>query len=121
MFAKLKTAALAALIGLGAVAAIPATAQADNIYLNYGNRHGGIGMQVGDYDRVDYRRHDRRYDRRYRECTPNRAIEKAERNGLRRARVVDVSRRTITVAGRKWGERVRMTFSRAPNCPVVRW
>lgn len=117
MFAKLKTAALAALIGLGAVAAIPATAQADNIYLNYGNRHGGIGMQVGDYDRVDYRRHDRRY----RECTPNRAIEKAERNGLRRARVVDVSRRTITVAGRKWGERVRMTFSRAPNCPVVRW
>jgi len=122
MFAKLKTAALSALIGLGVIAAIPATAQADNIYLNYGNGQSGFGVQIGDYDRVDYRRHDRRRDdRRYRECTPNRALEKAERNGVRRARVVDVNRRTITVAGRKWGERIHMTFARAPHCPVVRW
>lgn len=122
MFAKLKTAALSALIGLGAIAAIPATAQADNIYLNYGNGQSGFGVQIGDYGRVDYRRNDRRWDdRRYRECTPNRALDKAERNGVRRARVVNVNRRTITVAGRKWGERVQMTFARAPNCPVVRW
>jgi hypothetical protein len=123
MFTKLKTAALSAMIGLGTLAAIPATAQAEGLYLNYGTGHRsgvGIGVQVGDSDRYDYRdyRHDRRH---YRACTPNRAVDKAERYGVRRAHVVDVSRRTITVSGRKWGERVRMTFGRAPHCPVVRW
>lgn len=123
MLTKLKTAALSALIGLGTLAAIPATAQAEGVYLNYGNGHHngvGIGVQVGDFDRVDYR--DYRHDRRdFRGCTPHRALDKAERYGVRRARVIDVDRRTITVAGRKWGERVRMTFGRAPHCPVVRW
>lgn len=123
MFAKLKTAILSAVIGLGTLAAIPATAQADGLYLNYGGRHSGVGVgvHIGDYDRVDYR-WGHRYDRRdYRRCTPHRAVNKAERFGVRRARVVDVDRRTITVAGRKWGDRVRMTFGRAPHCPVVRW
>ena len=123
MLTKLKTAALSAMIGLGAIAAVPATAQAEGLYLNYGTGHRsgvGIGVQVGDYDRYDYR--DYRDNRRhYRACTPYRAVNKAERYGVRRAHVVDVSRRTITVAGRKWGERIRMTFGRSPNCPVVRW
>lgn len=117
MLTKLKTAALSALIGLGTLAAVPA-AQAEGVYLNYGGRHHsgvGIGVQIGDYDRYDYRGGYRRG------CTPYRAVDKAERYGVRRARVVDVSRRTITVAGRKWGERVRMTFGRAPHCPVIRW
>ncbi len=35
---------------------------------------------------------------RGRECSPNRALDKAERLGLRRARIVDVGRRTIDVA-----------------------
>ena len=65
MFTKLKTAALSAMIGLGTLAAIPAAAQAEGLYLNYGTGHRsgvGIGVQVGDYDRYDYRdyRHDRR-------------------------------------------------------------
>jgi hypothetical protein len=80
-------------------------------------------MQAGGYDRADYRgRHDYRDDRRGGwGCTPYRAVDKAERYGVRRARVIDVSRRTITVAGRKWGNPVRMTFGRAPSCPIVRW
>lgn len=123
MISKLKTAALSALIGLGAIAAMPAAAQAEGLYLNYGTGHhsgAGIGVQIGNYDRHDYR--DYRRDRRYhRACTPNRALDKAERLGLRRAHVVDVDRRTIEVAGRKYGERMRITFARAPNCPVVRW
>jgi hypothetical protein len=131
MFTRFKAAALSALVGLGAVAAIPATAQAQGAYLDYDGGNGvGIGMEFGGYDSADYRhgprrndrwddrRDDRRYDRR---CSPDRAVDKAERYGLRRARVVDVSHRTITVAGRKWGERVHMTFGRAPNCPIVRW
>jgi hypothetical protein len=116
MITKLKTAALSALIGLGAIAAMPAAAQAEGLYLNYGGHHGaGIGVQIGD--RYDYRQ-DRRH---FRFCTPDRAVDKAQRYGVRRARVVDVDRRTITVAGSKWGERVRMTFGRAPTCPIVRW
>ena len=117
MFAKLKTAVLSALIGLGTLAAVPATAQADGLYLNYGGSHSGVGVHIGDYDRVDWR-HRSHYRHR---CTPYRAVNKAERYGVRRARVIDVDRRTITVAGRKWGDRVRMTFGRAPHCPVVRW
>lgn len=116
MLTKLRTAALSAVISLGAIAAAPAVAQAEGVYLNYGG-HNGIGVQVGDYGRHHYR-HDRRH---FRACTPNRAVNKAERYGVRRAYVVDVNRRTITVAGRKWGERVRMTFGRSQDCPVVRW
>lgn len=123
MITKLKTAALSALIGLGAIAAMPAAAQAEGLYLNYGTGHHsgvGIGIQIGGYDRYDYR--DYRRDRRhFRGCSPQRALNKAERMGLRRAHVVDVDRRTIKVAGRKHGERVRITFARAPNCPIMRW
>jgi hypothetical protein len=118
MLTKLRNAALSALIGFGAIATMPATAQAEGVYLNYGTHSAGIGIQVGDYGRHHYR-HDRRHFRAA--CTPHRALNKAERYGVRRARVVDVNRRTITVAGRKWGERIRMTFGRSQNCPVVRW
>lgn len=123
MLAKLRTAAFSALIGLGAIAALPASAQAEGVYLNYGTGHGaGIGVQFGGYDRYDYRRHDRRHDHRYnRFCTPQRAVDKAARLGVRGARVVDVDRRTIQVAGRKYGQRVRLTMGRTPNCPVIRW
>jgi hypothetical protein len=119
MLTKLRTAAFSALIGLGAIAAMPAAAQAEGLYLNYGSGYGGsgFGVQVGDYGRHHYRP-DRRH---FRACTPQRAANKAERYGVRRARVIDVDRRTITVAGHKWGERVRMTFGRSANCPIVRW
>ena len=47
MLTKLKTAALSALIGLGTLAAIPATAQAEGLYLNYGaGHHSGVGIGV---------------------------------------------------------------------------
>ena len=36
MFSKLKTAALSAMIGFATLAAIPAGAQAEGLYLNYG-------------------------------------------------------------------------------------
>ena len=123
MFKTFKTAALSAMIGLGSFAAMPATAQADDVFLNFGGRHDGprLGVYLGDGDRADYRR-DYRYDRRnQRRCTPDRALDKAERLGLRRARVVDVDRRTIDVSGRRHGDRVRVTFARAPNCPIVHW
>ena len=142
MFDKIKTAALSALIGFSTLAAIPATAQAEGLYLNLGQGQPNVGVYIQDRDnnRWDNRndgwdnRNDGRWDNRNdgrwggrpggrwdRACSPDRAVDKAERMGLRRARIVDVNRRSITVSGRKYGERVAITFARAPNCPVVRW
>lgn len=62
---------------------------------------------------------DRRSERR--DCTPDRALDKADRMGLRRARVGDVGRRTISVTGRnRRGDRVVVTFDRRDGrCPVL--
>lgn len=125
MFSKLKTAALSAMIGFATLTAIPAGAQADGLYLNYGSGHHGadFGVQVEGYDRADYRGRHTYHDERRGGwgCTPYRAVDKAERYGLRRARVIDVSRRSITVAGKKWGRHVVLSFGRAPSCPIIRW
>lgn len=135
MLNTIKTAALSAVIGLGTLAAIPASAQAEGLYLNLGQGDPAVGIYVqnrdgGRWESNDDRRggarpddrwgrpHDNRWDRA---CSPDRALDKAERMGVRRARVVDVDRRTISVVGRKYGERIRLTFARAPNCPIVRW
>ncbi len=124
MFSKLRTAALSAMLGLGVFAALPTGAQADGLYLNFGGGgQAGAGFYMGGGDRLDYRHHRyHRYDRRdYRACTPQRAVNKAERFGVRRAHVVHVNRHAIKVAGRKHGGRVLITIGRAPNCPIVRW
>jgi hypothetical protein len=127
MFTKIKTAVASAFIGLSAIAAVPASAQESGIYLNFGGR----GDYFGDTYRDGYRYRDNyRYREGYREdrwdrdrwtrrCTPGRALNKAERMGLHRARIADVDRRTITVRGRSRGERVFVTFARAPHCPVI--
>ncbi|MBA3446973.1 MAG: hypothetical protein H0T56_05100 [Pseudaminobacter sp.] len=133
MFKTLKNAGLSALIAIGTLAAIPATAQADGLYLNFGgNNDARVGVYVGDNapkwhrrDRRDDRweRRDDRWERRHnrRGCSAERALNKAERIGLRRARIVDIDRRTITVRGRKYGDRVTVTFAKARNCPIVSW
>lgn len=124
MLTKIKALALSALIGLGGLAAIPATAQADNLYLGFGNGGAQFGMDINDGRGWDDGRgwnDDRRYPNRgWRACTPQRAVDKAWRMGLRNPRVVDVDRRTIEVRGQKRGNRVYVTFARAPNCPVIR-
>jgi hypothetical protein len=120
MLSKFKSAALCAAIGLGALATVPA--QADSLYLNFGGG-SGIGIETRDGHRRDWRddRHgwrDRR-DWRAGRCTPERALWKAERIGVRRARIEDVSRHSITVRGRSRGDRIWVTFGRAPSCPIV--
>lgn len=123
MLKTIRTATVAALIGLGAFAAAPATAQAGDFYLGIGGGHSRSGVELHFGDR-DYRRHHwDRHDHweRPRLCTPGRALRKAERMGIHRAYIRDVGRRYIRVGGRSHGERVRVTFARAPHCPVVRW
>jgi hypothetical protein len=135
MLNEIKIAAASALIGLGAITALPASAQESGIYLHLG---GGDepGTYFGDHVPRDYRygddyRDDRRWDRERwdrdrwdrdrwaRSCTPDRALDKAERMGIYRARIADVDGRTITVRGRSRGERVYITFARAPRCPII--
>jgi hypothetical protein len=118
MFTKIKTAALSALVGLGALAAVPATAQADSFYLGIGGHRPGVEFFVGD-DRYERRHWDRPSYRR--DCSPNRAVRKAERMGLRHVYVRNVNRNRIRVEGRDHGDRVRVTFARAPGCPVINY
>ena len=117
MFASLKTAAVSAMVAFSTLAAIPATAQAEGLYLNFGGKHDGFGVVIGQ-DGQRWHKRDR-WDRRPARCTPDQALDKAERIGVRRARIADVDNRTITVSGRSRGDRVYITFARAPRCPII--
>ncbi len=122
----LKTTLIAATLALAGGAA-----HADSIELRFGQ--GGPSVRMRDdcnpyRERCDYRgggSYDRRYDDRgaaRRECMPERALAKAQRMGVQRARIIDVGRRTIDVSGRsRHGERVVVSFGRWDrSCPVYR-
>lgn len=124
MLNTIRTMTLAALVGFGALAAAPAVAQADGIYLNFG-RHDDTRFGVYTGERRHGERHvrrdrgwDERRDRRS-FCSPDRALDKAERMGLRRARVVDVNRRVVRVSGLRHGNRVTIAFANDRGCPVA--
>jgi hypothetical protein len=122
MFNALRTAALSAFVGLGALASVPAVAHADGVYLNFGGHGDGrFGIYAGDREhRRDWRRDDWRRDHGWRRsCSPERALDKAERMGLRHARIIAVNRHVIKVAGRKYNDRVRVTFGRERGCPIL--
>ncbi|MBT9372551.1 hypothetical protein [Rhizobium sp. CSW-27] len=53
-------------------------------------------------------------------CAPWLAEDKAARMGLRRARVVDVNRRVVVVAGFDRHGRDRMVFANVRGCPLLR-
>lgn len=103
MLKTIQTAALAFAVTVTGFASAPVAAQADSLR---------ITIQP---ENVQYRPGPRG-----RECSPNRAVEKAWKLGLNRPRVTRVSRNTITVRGYQRGHSVRVLFARAPNCPVIR-
>lgn len=123
MFKIIKTAALSALIGFGALASMPASAQAQSggIYFGFGNAGPNVGLHFNDRGRHDYRgRHHRGRDH-YRGCSPREAVHKASRMGLRHARVVGANRHTVRVEGRGHGYRyASVTFANRHHCPVIR-
>lgn len=112
----LKTAALSMLIGFGVLAAAPATAQAGNLYFEFGS---------GNHADSGFRRHNHGQRFRHREftprrfCNPRRAVRKASRMGLRHARIHRIKRHKIVVKGWDHGYRARIVFARAPRCPVI--
>lgn len=101
----------------GIMMAMPAQAQVEL-------QIGPDGLRV---DRDRYRDCNPRYEdceiyrERPRICTESRALDKADRMGIRRARVESAGRRTIEVRGRdRRGNRVYVTFGRDRSCPVLR-
>ena len=89
MLNTLRTAAIASLIGISTLGAMPA--HADSLYLGMGDGRGDgrFGLYLGDNER-DYRRDRYRddyrdgrdeYRRSERRCTPERALYKAQRMG----------------------------------------
>jgi hypothetical protein len=107
----LAKAGLAALIAFSGFAAPLATASAAGSDVRILVQHPG-------HDRGwNGPRH--RPDRRD-NCSPRLAEDKASRMGLRRARVVDVSRRVVVVSGFDRGGRDRVVFANVRGCPLIR-
>jgi hypothetical protein len=111
MFKMIKIAALSTLLGLGAFAMAPASAQAGSLTIGVSS-HGVVFGHGPGWSHAGWQRHA---------CTPQRAVSKARRLGIRHARVRNVHRRTIRVSGQRHGRHVNVTFSRASGCPVIRW
>ncbi len=109
-------------LGFSAMTFTLPTASAQGVELNIGRDGPSLRLQDDNCNprREDCSR-DRRSDRRAdRGCTQDRALDKAERMGVRRASIVSMGRRTIEVRGRdRRGDRVRLTFGRVGNCPVL--
>lgn len=118
MFRLIKRTAIAAIVAGSAIAPLPVSAQ--SLELNIGP--DGPQMRVRDPDACNPRYENcYRGDRSMRRmCTEDRALDKAERMGLDRVRVVSAGRRTIEVRGRtEEGDRASVTFGRQPSCPVL--
>lgn len=118
MFTKfIRNACLAAAVSFGAIGASVAPSAANGI---------GFGITIGNGHVETQYRGDRGYRghraRRHhaRGCSPQRAVRKASRIGVHRARVIRAGRRGVAVAGRLRGDRVVVRFANRPNCPVSR-
>jgi hypothetical protein len=121
MFTAIRPLMLSALVGLAPMTLFPVAAQADGIYLNLGGQpdtrfgvYGGDRQDIRDWHRHREGRHWRRGF-----CSPERALDKAERMGLRHPRIVKLNRRVVRVAGRKYNGRVTVTFGNERGCPIA--
>jgi hypothetical protein len=114
---------LALAMGLTGLPLLSYAASAQDLELNLGD-NGGPKLRMReacDPNVQDCYARDRYMDRgEGRGCTEDRALDKAERMGIRHVRIEDAGRRTIDVRGRdRDGERVMLTFARAPGCPLL--
>ncbi|MHA6688270.1 hypothetical protein [Mesorhizobium sp. A556] len=103
---------LSEILGLGTLATVPATAQADSFHFGISSHGSSFGYHSAGYG------HGPRWDRRA--CTPRKALHKAQRIGVHRAHISSENWHTIRVSGRKHGHRINVTFAKAPHCPIIR-
>jgi len=106
MFGKrVKTLVLAAVIGIGSLAATSGQAAAGNVdfWIGIGP---GWGTHYGP-------------PRRHSVCKPRRAVKKAVNLGVRDVRVVRRNAKRVVVKGWRRGYPVRVVFANRRHCPVI--
>jgi hypothetical protein len=99
---SLKIAVFASLIGLTSQAVIPAQA---GLLAENARRFDSLVQQVASGGKQ--------------RCTPEAALQKAKRIGVRQAALVYVRFSAIGVTGQLNGNQIDVKFSREPNCPVL--
>lgn len=107
--------AIAAVLGLSTLAAIPATASARDTGIY-------IGVSGHRHHETYYHHHNPRHDRRgYREsCSSGQAEYKASRFGLRAAHVIRRTPGRVVVEGRRHHYHQRIVFANTRGCPIIR-
>ncbi|NLS04409.1 hypothetical protein HGP14_13715 [Rhizobium sp. P32RR-XVIII] len=105
---------LALALTLGGAAAPISFAQAQDLQF----RIGPDGVRIYDGDRDRYDRYDRYPDYR-RGCSPREAVMAARDSGLRRAEVVRVTDRSVTVRGWTRYGPDRIVFANRRGCPEI--
>jgi hypothetical protein len=108
MVNSLNIAMFAGLIGLASQAAIPAQAGV----LAQGTMRSAVGAAQSSDMPVQQVASGPR-------CTPEAALQKAKRIGIRKATLVYVRFNSIGVTGQLNGNRIDVKFSRDTNCPVL--
>lgn len=114
-------------LGLGFSIAAPVTAAnagSIDLYINSGDGH----LRLHNGPGIRYRHHTQRRNDygvrhypRQRICRPGRALHKAERRGVRHARIDRVGHRFVIVKGRKRGGKIKMAFYRDSNRCELAW
>jgi hypothetical protein len=115
MIKLISTAGMALALTLGGVVAPVSFAQAQDVQF----RIGPDGVRI--YDR-DQQRRDREFDRREARrggCSPDDAEDAAADAGFRRAHVVRVTDRSVTVEGMTRRGPDRITFANVRGCPEI--
>lgn len=129
MKSRISAAAMAALLLAGTVASVPTRASAQEIQFEIGRHRPPPPDYQQDDDedappgygyrrpRPDFDRPPQRYGRGG--CDPRQAVALASRNGLRHARVVDVSPRRIIIDGFTRRGPDEMVFANVRGCPSL--
>lgn len=127
---KFATMSAAAFFAFGGVSSLTVPAHAQDLELELGQSGPKLRLRDDCDPEVERCRDDNRRGIRddnrdsnrteRRGCTEDRALDKAERMGIRRARVVSAGRRVIEIRGRdRDGERIQLTMGRDRNCPII--
>lgn len=115
MFTKfIKGGLVSAIVGIGLIAAAPQTATAGQVGITIYGTHGAV--HFGDVKHRYKKRHGHRNL-----CRPGEAVYKAERRGVRHARVDRVGKRYVVVKGRKRGHHVKIGFERRSRHCEIAW
>jgi hypothetical protein len=112
MLKLISNAGLALALTLGSVALPVTFAQAQDVQF----RIGPDGVRIYDRDRDRDRYGDRDFRRG---CSPREAVYAARDAGFRRAEVVRVTDRSVTVRGWTRGGPDRITFANRRGCPEI--